>query len=287
MPRLFMIIHSINFVFRLTACSLHRHQKYYFFTNRCIMPLTGFPFVILKQVDSTNNYAMAKVHAGLAKHGHAWFSDHQTAGKGQRGKVWQTGEGENIALSVILNPTKLHIRYPFQLSVITALAAHDLFSKYAGADTGIKWPNDIYWRDRKAGGILIENKYSGSQWKWAVVGTGLNINQSFFEDELLNPVSLAQITGEGYEPVTLAAELYHAIINRGQQLLTKPYEALLEEYNERLYKRGEMVRLRKDNIVFETQIRSVSPQGQLQTADAIGRHFDFGEVEWLIPKNAN
>ncbi|MBC7889898.1 MAG: biotin--[acetyl-CoA-carboxylase] ligase [Ferruginibacter sp.] len=246
------------------------------------MPHTGPSFVILKQVDSTNNYAMAKVHAGMAKHGNAWFSNHQTQGKGQRGKAWLTGEGQNIALSVVLNPKLLNITHPFQLSTTIALALFDLFSRYAGDETSIKWPNDIYWRDRKAGGILIENKFSGLNWKWAVAGIGVNINQTLFDKELINPVSLMQITGKNFDPVELAKELQGLILKRTSEFLTKSYEIILGEYNQHLYKIHEPVRLKKDNMIFETVIRGVSPRGQLQTSDKIERSFEFGEVEWVI-----
>lgn len=246
------------------------------------MATSGSSFVILKQVDSTNNYAMAKVHAGMAKHGNAWFSDRQTGGKGQRGKTWITGEGQNIALSVILSPKQLNILSPFQLLTAVALACFDFFSSYAGDETHIKWANDIYWRDRKAGGVLIENSFSGSEWKWAIVGVGININQTRFDAALTNPVSLAQITGKNYNLTALASELHQSILTRTEELLTKPYEILLAEYNQHLYKNQESVRLKKDNMVFETMIRGVSPQGQLLTADAIDRNFEFGEVEWVI-----
>lgn len=246
------------------------------------MPHTGFSFEILKQVDSTNNYAMAKVHAGMAKHGDACFSMDQTQGKGQRGKAWQTGAEENIALSVILNPASLNTVHPFELSAAIALASFDFFSKYAGDETSIKWPNDIYWRDRKAGGILIENKYSGKDWKWAIVGIGININQSQFEQALVNPVSLLQITGQLYKPTELAKELHGLVMVRINELLTKPYETRLREYNLHLYKINQPVRLKKKTMVFETVIKGVSPQGQLLTIDAIERHFEFGQVEWVI-----
>jgi BirA family transcriptional regulator, biotin operon repressor / biotin---[acetyl-CoA-carboxylase] ligase len=246
------------------------------------MPQSDPSFVILKQVDSTNNYAMAKVHAGMAKHGNAWFSSRQTAGKGQRGKSWLTGEGQNIALSVILNPKQLNIMHPFQLLTAVALASFDFFSSYAGEETHIKWPNDIYWRDRKAGGVLIENKYSGTDWKWAVVGIGVNINQTQFDAALINPVSLMQITGKNFDPAELAKELHQFILERTNELLTKSYETMLDEYNLHLYKIQQPVRLKKDNMIFETVIRGVSRQGQLITADAIEKHFEFGEVEWII-----
>lgn len=247
------------------------------------MPTTSPSFVILKQVDSTNNYAMANVHAGMAKHGDAWFSGHQMQGKGQRGKVWLTGDGDSIALSVVLNPKQCSILQPFQLSVAIALALFDLFNNYAGEGTTIKWPNDIYWRDRKAAGILIENKYTGKDWKWAVVGTGVNINQTNFDGSLANPVSLLQVTGKNFNCVDLAKELHELIMKRTSGLLSKPFEMLLAEYNRNLYKNGEVVRLKKNNIVFDTTVKGVSAQGQLLTADTLERHFEFGEVEWVIP----
>ena len=245
------------------------------------MPADG-SFIILNQVDSTNNYAMAMVHEGMAKHGKAIFSHYQTAGKGQRGKAWQMEKDQNIALSVIMNPKELNLHHPFQLSVVVALASYDFFSNYAGNETCIKWPNDIYWRDRKAGGILIENLIRGSKWKWAVAGVGININQTNFEDNLKMAVSLKQITGKNFDPVELARELYQHILDRSQQLLTKPFKTLLEEYQGHLYKMNTIVKFKKGNRVFETLIKGVSTTGQLLTFDVIEKQIDFGEVEWVL-----
>ena len=69
----------------------------------------------------------------------------------------------------------------FQLSVAVALGCFDLFQKYAVSKSFIKWPNDIFINDSKAGGILIENVIKGKIWQWAVIGMGLNINQQNFE----------------------------------------------------------------------------------------------------------
>ncbi|MEO6228849.1 MAG: biotin--[acetyl-CoA-carboxylase] ligase [Ferruginibacter sp.] len=246
------------------------------------MSAHGSSFVILKQVDSTNNYAMALVHEGLAKHGEAVFAHQQTQGKGQRGKVWQTGIDENIALSIILKPKQRKILLPFQLSATIALAVFDFFSKYAGEEVTIKWPNDIYWRDRKAGGILIENVISGSSWKWAVAGIGININQTIFDENLKDPVSLKQITGEHFDTLALARELHQIVLLRLNEGLTKPYELLLEEYQQRLFRINQLVRLKKNNIVFETKIKGISPDGKLLTQDIIDNEFEFGEIEWIL-----
>ncbi len=257
-------------------------QKYYFFINRRMMATPHYTFTILKQVDSTNNYAMGRVHEGLAKHGEAVFSGIQTSGKGQRGKRWETGEGQNIALSIVIQPTKLKAYHPFHLSAVVSLGVYDFFSKYAGAEASIKWPNDIFWRDRKAGGILIENVMSASSWKWSVAGIGININQQEFDPLLVNAISLRQITGLEHNPVMLANELHFAVMNRVRNAGEQSYETVLAEYSKRLYKMNQNVRLKKDNMVFETTIRGISPQGRLITKDVLEKEFEFGEVEWIL-----
>ncbi len=162
---------------------------------------------------------MGKVHAGKASHGTIFFAHEQLAGKGQRGRTWISSPGDNIMMSTVLEPVFLPITQQFSLSVAIALACHDFYSRHAGAEeTRIKWPNDLYWRDRKAGGILIENSFRGDQWLFAVAGTGININQVQFPDDLRNPVSLRQITGRSFSAVDLARELGDCLERRFEQL---------------------------------------------------------------------
>jgi len=245
------------------------------------MALHSYPIIFLDSIDSTNNYAMQKVHAGLAKHGDCCFAHHQTAGRGQRGKVWQTGENKNIALTITIKP---HSRAgnQFYLSAAIALGCHDFFSKYAGDETKIKWPNDLYWRDRKAGGILIENVFQGKSWKWAIAGIGININQAKFSTELKNPVSLKQITGKEFDIELLAKALHKAVMKLVDHLDSSTYKKVLQEYNLHLYKLHEAIKLKKENMVFATTLKSVSAHGDLYTKDVLERHFSFGEVEWVI-----
>jgi BirA family transcriptional regulator, biotin operon repressor / biotin---[acetyl-CoA-carboxylase] ligase len=231
-------------------------------------------------VDSTNNYAMAQIHNGLAEHGSTWFALSQTAGKGQRGKQWIATEGLNIMQSSVLNASVFHLSNPFTLTVTVANACCEFFSKYAGSETSIKWPNDIYWRDRKAGGILIENLIRGNRWTWAVAGVGININQTDFTD-LPNPVSLKQITSKTYDPVELGMELCSYMDKHYQQYLETGFLPALESYNERLYCKGETVQLRKDNVVFSCTIKEVEENGDLIVENSSWDRFSFGEVEWI------
>jgi len=245
----------------------------------------GYPFIELISVDSTNNYAFDKLQENLAAHGMAIFAHKQTGGKGQRGKAWETEPGSNIILSVILDTSSLSISQQFPFSAAMALAAYNFFSYYAGEETKIKWPNDIYWRDRKAGGILIESSIMNrpsliGSWKWAVVGMGININQTVFPEYLPNPVSLKQIKGKDFDIVTLAKELCHCIEIRFQQLKNGKEEELLALYNHHLYKQKQRVRLKKGNVAFTCTVEGVSDDGQLLVSGAMQDRFVFGEIEW-------
>jgi BirA family transcriptional regulator, biotin operon repressor / biotin---[acetyl-CoA-carboxylase] ligase len=255
------------------------------------------PFIELQSVGSTNNYAREQIHAfgekdlslrqslkkGLELHGLCVFAHDQVAGKGQRGKVWASQKGENIALSIIVKPTALPLSAQFQLSVCAAVAMHEFFIKYAGDETKIKWPNDLYWQDRKAGGILIENVVSaGGQWEWAIVGMGININQTIFPPDLPNPVSLKQIKGKSFKPVELARNLCYIFYEKWNIGVSKGFDKLYTQYLSLLYKRNERVKLRKENKVFETTIQSVTPTGKLVVKHSIIEEFEFGQVEWVI-----
>ncbi|MCW3116498.1 MAG: biotin--[acetyl-CoA-carboxylase] ligase [Chitinophagaceae bacterium] len=265
----------------------------------------GQPFIELQSIDSTNNYALACIRNGTAGHGTTFFAHDQTAGKGQRGRKWEAEKGTNIAVSIVLQPKPLLISEQFQVSACFAVAVRKFFSRYAGTDTKIKWPNDLYWQDRKAGGILIENIISGRQeshdpesgnhgmsdthdflsgWKWTVAGIGININQTQFSDDLPNPVSLKQITGKDFSALHLTKELCSIANDYFSQLIHEGFEPIYKEYNNSLYKLNETVKLKKASHIFHTMIRGVSTKGQLITCHNNKEEvFDFGEVSWVMP----
>lgn len=246
--------------------------------------IIGKTFIELQSVDSTNNYAMALIHEGLAQHGMACFTHEQTAGKGQRGKNWVAEKSTNIAMSIILQPKGLSQNEIFKLSACIAVAVRHFISQYAGDETTIKWPNDIYWRDRKAAGILIENIFTGNKWSWAVVGIGVNINQTQFPGELPNPVSLKQITGQQYDTVALTKELCSVIDRYYSRLSVKFFTEILNEYNQHLYLKNQKAKLRKESRVFEALIKEVTASGELIINHGIDEVFAFGQVEWLLPQ---
>ena len=230
---------------------------------------------------------MNMIYEGLAQHGMAVFTHEQSAGRGQRGRSWASERGKNIAISVVISPAALALTNPFKLSASTALAVHDFFSRYAGEETSVKWPNDLYWRDRKAGGILIENTIRSNSleknnWSWAVIGIGININQHSFPEGLSKAVSLKQICGKEFDPLQLAHELCKRLQSRLQQLASEPFQKILHTYNESLFMRGEKVRLKKGTRVFEAVIKEVNEAGQLIARTTLEEQFSFGEIEWVL-----
>ena len=249
------------------------------------MSFASKSLIILDSVDSTNNYAMAliqkrEIHAEIAV-----FAKEQTHGKGRRGKQWVSNKAENIVLSVAMPMQWLDVSRQFELSVAVALSCHDLLKNFVLKKVFIKWPNDIFLNDSKAGGILIENVIKGKIWQWSVIGTGLNINQEIFEEGIV-ATSLKIATGKNFDVINLSEKLYSLILERIQELKKGNFEKMLEEYNSHLYAREQLVKLKKQNILFETTIVRVDCSGKLITRDSMERNFVFDEIEFkgLIKK---
>lgn len=241
----------------------------------------------LLTIDSTNNYALEQLRAGLAYHGLGVFAHEQVAGKGQRGKKWVTEPGKNLHLSVILDPKSLILDDLFILSAFVAVTTRDFLNERVAGDWNIKWPNDIYFQDRKAVGMLIENVISGNQWKWAVVGIGVNVNQETFPDTLDRAVSLRQVSGETFECLQLAKDLAAKIVAAYDQLIADPenrFAEVLHTYNRFLFKKGQTVHFKDAAGTFEAQVMHVTQDGTLLLKGAPKPGYQFGELEWTLSK---
>lgn len=236
----------------------------------------GTPFLILQQVDSTNNYATALVHEGMAEHGTVVFTYHQTKGKGQRNNQWFAVKNQNITLSVILKPN-LPPSSMFYLSMAVALAAKRFMRRYTDP-VYVKWPNDIIISDRKAGGILIENILSGYEWKFAIAGIGLNLNQTEFPG--LKATSIIIETGIELNILDASKQLVSELHQSYTELIQDP-ESIRTEYLGCLYKKGSNVKLKKQNRNFEARIIGVTPEGKLIVHHVFQEEFSIGEIEWM------
>ena len=149
--------------------------------------MIGRKIIQLECVDSTNNYVAKMIKDNNIDFGTVILADEQSNGRGQRGSVWHSKSGENLLFSMYLDSAILSVSNQFVLSKVVAVSIVKALHVF-GVDSKIKWPNDIYVNEKKIAGVLIESQISGQNLKSSIVGIGLNVNQSEFDD--INATSL-------------------------------------------------------------------------------------------------
>ena len=214
------------------------------------------------------------------------YTAFQTAGRGQAGNGWESEEGKNLLCSILLPPKK----ELFDLNVLTAVAVQRLL----GEGFTIKWPNDIYWGDKKVAGILIENAILGNEVKYSIAGIGLNVNQTTFLSSAPNPVSLKLISGKE----TDIDALMQALMAQIEALEAMDEKQVWAYYREHLYRREgfwpfverevstapTMNADRKTEGVFLAKIENVRTNGEIELRDQAGnlRTYHFKQVRYVL-----
>ena len=210
-------------------------------------------------------------------------TDYQTAGRGQRGNVWEAQPGQNLMFSLILKPTFLQATEQFWLNMAISLGITDTLHPLVGDALRIKWPNDIYAGDQKLGGILIENTLHGYGISWSVVGMGLNVNQTEFAYSTATSTQQQAPLPNGYDLPGLLTSLCERLEQRYLQLRSGQRSALRSDYLRLLYRYQSPHPFEGDGRIFEGTIVGVDPSGRLSIAEAGRvRHFGFKEVAFLM-----
>lgn len=240
----------------------------------------GKDIQFLPECHSTNDIAFQLVRESQAFEGTLVICDYQKAGKGQRGNTWESGPGLNLTFSLILKPDFLDVSEQFYLNMAVSCAIRKVLSEYYPI-IQIKWPNDIIVPQRgKLGGILIENSIGKSGWEVAVVGIGLNINQTDFGNS--RAVSLKSLTGTEFSK----DEILRQIVTQIEQyylLLKKNKRAFIEqEYQQNLYLFQESAEFTAGAEKFIGKIIGLKPSGQLvmETANQEIQVFDFQTIRF-------
>lgn len=244
--------------------------------------IIGKKVIYLPTCHSTNDIAAEIVHAGLFEEGTVVITDNQVKGRGQRGTVWNAVAGQNLTFSVILNPAFLPIQEQFLISQITALAIRGYLGSYV-PDTRVKWPNDIYMNSRKAVGVLIENSLQGSRFATSIVGIGVNINQSHFENGFAT--SLLRETGrtftltEEFHKLLKFLDAYYVRLRSGGQ-----HDAIRREYLSHLYGYQQDVKFVYQGNITNGSVTNVTQLGKIRIKLATEpEELEFGlkEIEWV------
>ena len=226
----------------------------------------------IDETDSTNRWLREQ---GGEENVVVW-ADYQTAGRGCGTNHWESERGKNLTFSMLLHPHDVPAQKQFRISRAISLAICKALGQHIG-DLSIKWPNDIYWRDGKIGGILIEVTLQGNKVKDCIIGIGLNINQRVFRSDAPNPVSMWQIC----EQETDCEQLLQEILQAFQEYMCKSNK---DEYQSMLYRRKGFHPYADKDGAFMAEIIDVEDDGHLLLRDDNGqlRRYAFKEVTFII-----
>jgi len=242
----------------------------------------GDVIIELIEIDSTNNYAMRLLNEGMAEHGMAIRADFQSNGKGQHGNVWHAEECKNLLLSVILDTHSFSLDKLFYFNAFSCICIADLLmSVYNLRDISIKWPNDIYAGDKKIAGILIENNIRGTTWTNAIIGIGLNVNQTHFTD--LHRATSIAIESALTVKINLVLENLLKSMNKFIHRLDTNPEELLKMYNASLYKLNKQISFSKNSEMYTGKLVGVNESGQIEIEVKNNiQKFKHKEIEFIL-----
>jgi BirA family biotin operon repressor/biotin-[acetyl-CoA-carboxylase] ligase len=243
----------------------------------------GHNLITLKEVASTNTFlkdALSKSTPLLE--GTVIMAEKQFAGRGQSENTWLSEERKNLTFSILLNPSFLKVDRQFDLNKAISVALNDVLTIHAGGQARIKWPNDSYLGNKKVGGMLIENLITGRSIRHAIVGIGLNVNQTVFPSSLTNVTSLKQGLQKDYDLHLLLGDICSAVEARYLQLRAGHYDQITADYLDKLYLLNEWAVFKKGSGTFNGKIVGVTHSGQLQIETEEGiTLFNNKEVEFI------
>jgi len=231
---------------------------------------------------STNSFLKDLSEKQVLEEGTLVATNQQVKGKGQAGNYWEAEPGKNITMSMVLFPNFLEIGKHFLLSEVIALGVKDVLDSYT-QEISVKWPNDIYYQNKKLGGILIENDIMGQTISRSIVGIGINVNQEIFRPETPNPISIKQITGKETNLNTLLEQISDSISIRYKQLRNKEFTTIVDDYHRALYRSKGFYLFKDFNHSFFAEIESVGEDGFLHLRNDKGEplRYAFKEVSFM------
>jgi BirA family biotin operon repressor/biotin-[acetyl-CoA-carboxylase] ligase len=245
--------------------------------------IIGSKLFFFDNLPSTNTYAAKLLKNSDLPEGSVVYTNYQSAGRGQMGNKWESEEGKNLLISIVLFPSMINPADQFLISMTVSLGICDFLKRYISV-CAIKWPNDIYVNNDKIAGILIENSIMGDKIKNTISGIGLNINQEKFLSKAPNPVSLSLLTGSGYDLATCLNQLASDLDKRYKQLISEHFAEIKHEYISQLYRLNILSKYRDRSGIFTGRIITVTDNGRLQIERKHGNisEYSFKEVDFIL-----
>ncbi len=208
------------------------------------------------------------------------MTDFQETGRGQRGNSWESENGKNLLFSTILEASFLDPSECFDLNIITSLALIDVLQEYTGEGLKVKWPNDIFYENKKLSGMLIENYIKRNSIQHSIIGIGLNVNQRTFS--IPKAISLSLICNQEIDRIDLLEHIFNRLETRFIQLKKQGAKNQMKEYLSALYWKEEIHVFKSKDQLFNGRIIGISKTGKLHIELEEGdKLFDFKEVEFI------
>lgn len=236
------------------------------------------------EVDSTNNFASRLISENKGSEGTIIVAKKQISGKGQADNKWESEDGKNLTFSIILKPDFLEVACQFMISKMVSLSLMDFLKNLSIDNISIKWPNDIYIGNNKIAGILIENSIKGIVYNYAIVGIGININQTQFSSGIPNPVSLKLIFEKELNIDECLKEILDVLETRYTQLKENKFKLIDNDYLNSLYNFNIWASYIYKNQKIMAKIVGVNKFGTLLLIkeDATTIECDIKEIKYII-----
>lgn len=238
---------------------------------------------ILFSVDSTNRYALQQV-TDRAASGLVVLAEHQTAGRGRRGREWVSPFGRNIYLSLLWT-FNLAAAELSGLSLAIAVAIVRTLKRLKIDDLELKWPNDVIWHDRKLSGVLLEMRGEANGPWQVVIGIGMNVNMHDIDDVYIDQpwVDLQTIVGERIERNQLAGMLLQELVSTLKQFQQSGLQPFLTEWRARDICRNRPVELHFPDSIQQGVARGIDNHGALLLEkNGIVKPYHAGEVSLRV-----
>ena len=237
----------------------------------------------LEQIDSTNAYLKRMLSECDIRN---WVvsANEQTAGKGMGSNAWESEARQNLTFSMALEMVFLPAERQFLLSEAVALGIIEVLDTLLPPEKlSIKWPNDIFYENRKLAGILINSTIKANMMDVSIIGIGLNVNQMQFQDWPTHPISLKMITGKGYDLRPLLEQIAERIIIKVGQLKSAP-TLIEQDYLKRLFRYHTWADYEVNRKVLRLYMTGIDRFGQLQLVDEQQEphQYEIKQIKFLI-----
>ena len=197
---------------------------------------------------------------------------------------WESEVGKNLTFSLALDMSFLPAERQFLLSEAVPLGIIEVLDKVLPAKKlSIKWPNDIFYENRKLAGILINSTIKANLMDVSIIGIGLNVNQMCFQDWPTHPISLKMVMGKDFELQPLLEQIATHILIKVQQLKSSP-ATIEQDYLKRLFRYRTWADYEVDGKILRLFMTGIDGFGRLQLVDEQDAYyvFDIKEIRFIL-----